>query len=163
MVVSSIYSACCSFYATAATEIDADGHTLSLHDALPIYVHSLHPRLASASQAVAERWDRLAVAPDDLIERVRRSGPGTTATDAVKAALRVGAMATARWRPPPDYLIIGAKRGGTTSLHAYLGEHPGVMSLFPRPDRPSVVSGKRVSVRVDLGARRMSKTKKQKT
>src|SRR3546814_5325274 len=44
-------------------------------------------------------------------------------------------MATARWRPPPDYLIIGAKRGGTTSLHAYLGEHPGVMSLFPRPQK----------------------------
>jgi hypothetical protein len=31
----------------------------------------------------------------------------------------------------PDYLIIGAKRGGTTSLERYLEQHPGIGSRFP--------------------------------
>jgi hypothetical protein len=44
-------------------------------------------------------------------------------------------VATAALRPPPDYLIIGAKRGGTTSLHEYLAEHPGVLPLFPRAQK----------------------------
>lgn len=42
------------------------------------------------------------------------------------------ARATARWRSAPDFLIIGSKRGGTTSLHRYLLMHPGVLGLFPR-------------------------------
>jgi hypothetical protein len=44
-------------------------------------------------------------------------------------------MATASLRPGPDYLVVGAKRGGTTSLHHYLAEHPGVLPLFPRPQK----------------------------
>lgn len=32
----------------------------------------------------------------------------------------------------PDYLIVGAKRGGTTSLFNYLVRHPGVLPLVPR-------------------------------
>jgi hypothetical protein len=44
-------------------------------------------------------------------------------------------MATARWRPAPDFVIIGAKRCGTTSLYRYLGEHPGVAPLFPSARR----------------------------
>lgn len=39
---------------------------------------------------------------------------------------------TAGHRPPPDLLVIGAKRGGTTSLWRYLDEHPGVLPTFPR-------------------------------
>lgn len=31
----------------------------------------------------------------------------------------------------PDYLIVGAKRGGTTSLFNYLVRHPGVLPLVP--------------------------------
>lgn len=34
-------------------------------------------------------------------------------------------------RPLPDFLIIGTKRGGTTSLWRYLLEHPHVHRLFP--------------------------------
>jgi hypothetical protein len=34
-------------------------------------------------------------------------------------------------RPLPDFLIIGTKRGGTTSLWRYLLEHPRVHRLFP--------------------------------
>lgn len=40
-------------------------------------------------------------------------------------------MATAGLRPRPDFVVIGAKRGGTTSLYRYLGEHPQVLPLFP--------------------------------
>jgi hypothetical protein len=40
-------------------------------------------------------------------------------------------MATARWRPAPEFVIIGAKRCGTTSLYRYLGEHPQVAPMFP--------------------------------
>jgi hypothetical protein len=41
-------------------------------------------------------------------------------------------VATSSLRPLPDFLIIGAKRGGTTSLYNYLLEHPCVLPLFPR-------------------------------
>ena len=33
---------------------------------------------------------------------------------------------TARWRRLPDLLVIGAQRGGTSSLYRYLGAHPQV-------------------------------------
>lgn len=52
-----------------------------------------------------------------------------------KAAARGGVrgfgQVTSRQRRPPDYLIIGAKRGGTTSLWWNLQRHPLVMPLFP--------------------------------
>jgi len=64
-------------------------------------------------------------------ERLRRSPPGTTVTSAGKRALRAFGVATAAVRPLPDFLIIGSKRGGTTSVHAYLQGHPAVLSLFP--------------------------------
>jgi hypothetical protein len=34
---------------------------------------------------------------------------------------------TARWRRLPDLLVIGAQRGGTSSLYRYLGGHPHVV------------------------------------
>lgn len=34
--------------------------------------------------------------------------------------------ATARWRPLPDFIVIGAQKGGTTALFAYLLQHPQV-------------------------------------
>jgi hypothetical protein len=49
-------------------------------------------------------------------------------------AIRAYGMATARWRPDPEFLIIGAKRGGSTSFYFDLLQHPGVAALFPRPD-----------------------------
>lgn len=69
------------------------------------------------------------------IERARRSAPGAAATDAAKGALRTFAIATARWRPGPDLLVVGAKRGGTTSLWRYLDDHPGMLPTFPRAQR----------------------------
>jgi len=38
-------------------------------------------------------------------------------------------------RPDPDFLLIGAKRGGSTSFYYDLITHPQVAALFPRPDR----------------------------
>ena len=48
-----------------------------------------------------------------------------------KRALRLYGMATAGSRDLPRFLIIGAKRGGTTSLYHYLRQHPQVPPLFP--------------------------------
>jgi hypothetical protein len=40
-------------------------------------------------------------------------------------------MLTGGLRPLPDFLIIGTKRGGTTSLYRYLAQHPAVVPPFP--------------------------------
>ena len=47
---------------------------------------------------------------------------------------RYGA-ATADIRPLPDFLLIGTKKGGTTSVIDWLFRHPNVMRLFPRFER----------------------------
>ncbi|WP_206056785.1 sulfotransferase domain-containing protein [Nocardioides sp. GY 10113] len=41
-------------------------------------------------------------------------------------------MATSSRRGLPDFLVIGTKRGGTTSLFNYLLMHPGVLGLYPQ-------------------------------
>ena len=51
-----------------------------------------------------------------------------------RAAFRRYGSATARWRPDPDFLVIGAKRGGSTSFYYDLLTHSHVTPLFPRPD-----------------------------
>jgi hypothetical protein len=50
----------------------------------------------------------------------------------VKRLFRAFGVATSDFRPLPDYLIIGTHRGGTTSLHQYLQQHPCVAPIFPR-------------------------------
>ncbi len=52
--------------------------------------------------------------------------------DGANVLTRRYALATAGDRPPPDFLVIGTKRGGTTSLFNYLLMHPGVLGLFPQ-------------------------------
>ena len=52
--------------------------------------------------------------------------------DAGDKATRAYAVGTQAARPAPDFLIIGTKRGGTTSLFNYLLMHPGVLGLFPQ-------------------------------
>jgi hypothetical protein len=52
-----------------------------------------------------------------------------------KRSLRLYGELTAGLRPGPDFLIIGAKRGGTTSLWNYLQEHPRVLPLLPARQR----------------------------
>ncbi len=40
-------------------------------------------------------------------------------------------LLTHRFRPLPEFMIIGAKRSGTTSLYFQLLQHPGVLPLYP--------------------------------
>jgi hypothetical protein len=49
------------------------------------------------------------------------------ARNAAKRASRLVTVPTAERRPLPDFLIIGAQRGGTTSLYRYLCSHPEVV------------------------------------
>ena len=51
---------------------------------------------------------------------------------ALKAGLRAYGLATAGSRVLPDFLVIGAKRGGSTSLYRNLVRTPGVLPLFPQ-------------------------------
>jgi hypothetical protein len=63
---------------------------------------------------------------DDL----KRLMPGAVTTTVRRSLVRYGEL-TAESRPLPDFLIIGTKRGGTTSLWRYLLDHPLVPRLFP--------------------------------
>ncbi len=64
------------------------------------------------------------------------TGPGAqdlghAARAAAKHALRWYGELTAPLRSAPAFAIIGAKRGGTTSLYNYMLEHPAICPLFP--------------------------------
>lgn len=48
-----------------------------------------------------------------------------------RRVIRGYGMVTAPLRSGPDFLLIGAKRGGSTSLYFALLEHPAVLPLFP--------------------------------
>jgi len=47
------------------------------------------------------------------------------------SAFRVIGSLTAAWRPLPDFLLIGTKRGGTTSLYYDLLKVPQIVPMFP--------------------------------
>ena len=67
----------------------------------------------------------------------RRPRIGRSANPAIalgRNAIRGFGMATAHWRPDPEFLVIGSKRGGSTSFFFDLLAHPQVCPLFPRPD-----------------------------
>ena len=66
--------------------------------------------------------DRLSSAKGKVPPQVKAAG---------RAAVRRYALATAGRRVLPDFLIAGAKRGGTTSLWKWLQQHPGVLPMFP--------------------------------
>lgn len=51
----------------------------------------------------------------------------------VKQGVRAAGALTAPLRPLPDFLVIGTKRGGTTSFYFDLIEHPSMLRLFPPP------------------------------
>ena len=52
-----------------------------------------------------------------------------------RRAVRAAAMATADLRPAPDLVIIGVKRGGTTSLFRDLERHPSMCPMVPSARR----------------------------
>ena len=70
-----------------------------------------------------------------LATRLRRGRAGAALTGAGKGALRTFGIVTASQRRPPELLVIGAKRGGTTSLWKYLDSHPGILPTFPRAEQ----------------------------
>ena len=51
--------------------------------------------------------------------------------EAAKPLVRAASCATSGLRSPPDFYIIGTKRGGTTSLWNWLLEHPAMLPLVP--------------------------------
>jgi hypothetical protein len=51
-------------------------------------------------------------------------------------ALRVGLSTTSRWRPPPEFLVIGGKRCGSTSFYYGLLQHPSVIPMIPAARPP---------------------------
>ena len=64
----------------------------------------------------------------DLKSRMPR-----VAKDLANVTTRGYGLVTARWRPPPDFLIVGTKRGGTTTLWNAMVKHPQVLGMFPQP------------------------------
>lgn len=68
------------------------------------------------------------------VDRLRASPAGRTTVARAKRILRSVGVATASQRPGPELLVIGAKRGGTTSLWKYLHRHPSMLSTFPRAE-----------------------------
>lgn len=65
-----------------------------------------------------------------VVRTVKNVSPRWVRDSADQLTRRIGVMTSSR-RSLPDYLIIGSKRGGTTSLYNYLLRHPGVMRMFP--------------------------------
>lgn len=63
----------------------------------------------------------------ELKERVPRP-----AMDLANWTTRRWGIATSARRGLPDFLVVGTKRGGTTSLFNYLLMHPGVLGLYPQ-------------------------------
>jgi len=63
-------------------------------------------------------------------DRVRELTPKPV-TESIRRSLVVYGEKTSGRRPLPEFLIIGTKRGGTTSLWNYMIKHPLVPRLFP--------------------------------
>ena len=66
---------------------------------------------------------RARLSPPALRAVARRSGA---------RAVQRWRLATARWRPLPDVVVIGTQRGGTTSLFSWLARHPSVAPSFTK-------------------------------
>jgi hypothetical protein len=59
--------------------------------------------------------------PAEVIPRIPEP-----ARKVVRNAVWTYGRATARWRPLPDFLVLGAQKAGTTALYAYLRWHPSI-------------------------------------
>lgn len=65
-----------------------------------------------------------------LVRGAKRLLP-SPAKRATGTVLRAYGTLTAPWRSLPDFLVIGAKRCGSTSLYSYVLQHPDVAPMFP--------------------------------
>lgn len=68
-------------------------------------------------------------------ETRRRPAPERLARSLAKSSLRTYGTLTSPLRGLPDFMIIGGKRCGTTSMHDYISRHPLVAPLFPRAQK----------------------------
>lgn len=66
----------------------------------------------------------------EIARRVKDASPRWV-KDVSNTVTRTYGTRTAALRPLPDFLVVGTKRGGTTSLWNYLGAHPAVLPMFP--------------------------------
>jgi hypothetical protein len=66
------------------------------------------------------------------IETTLKSLVPQQAKEGTKGAIRRYGSLTASWRPLPDFLVLGTKRGGSTSAWRYLIQHPQVMPMVTR-------------------------------
>lgn len=64
-----------------------------------------------------------------------RSSVSSALREGAKRALRTYGIATSSLRARPDFVVIGGKRCGTTSLFRNLARHPDFVPLFPAPER----------------------------
>src|SRR3546814_12690384 len=60
-------------------------------------------------------------------------------------------------RPPSLGILIAVTMLGPMALNLFIPSMPGMTAVFDTEDRKSVVSGKSVSVRVNVGGRRINK------
>jgi hypothetical protein len=60
---------------------------------------------------------------------------GTSLRAGARSAIRAGAWLTADLRAMPDLVVVGVKRGGTTSLFRDLERHPAMCPLVPSARR----------------------------
>lgn len=70
--------------------------------------------------------------PDGWWVRGAKARMPTKVKEGAKVPFRAYGVMTSPLRQLPTYLVIGAKRCGTTSLQRYLLAHPQVAPLFPR-------------------------------
>lgn len=64
------------------------------------------------------------------IDQLKAATPTVVRAAARDSARWLGRL-TSAWRPLPEFLVIGTKRGGTTTLFRALQDHPLVLPMFP--------------------------------
>ena len=91
------------------------------------------PARAFARRAVAQLRDRVGPTTSKRPPAVSRRSSAATRSDD-RSARAPASPRAATSRALPNLLIIGAAKCGTTSLHAYLDQHPDVFMARPGPD-----------------------------
>lgn len=87
----------------------------------------------TAHTSISGDRDRLVEdgSPKITVARALKATAPEWAKDASRPFFRAYGRATCRQRPLPDYLLIGTKRGGSTSMFKYLNRHPNVLPMWP--------------------------------
>src|ERR1044072_8744416 len=105
----------------------SSGGSVHLH-AGPVSQEHVAPTVPSAERPIR------GIEMPRVVDVLRTSTPRMSHL-AVRASARAYGSATATHRRLPDYLIIGAKKGGTSSLINWLLQHPDCLRMFPPVQR----------------------------